>query len=110
MHLTLALNGGRPRVGARFRNRRPDATASYTSVRAALQTGDRIVVRGLIRTVSRDRRDVVMAWLQLALVVGPMGVAAIAMRRRRDPPDAYADIDVGTVSENWLAEQRGRKE
>ena len=51
-----------------------------------------------------------MVWLQLALVIALMGALAIAMRRRQVNPGDYADIDVGTVSENWLAEQRGRKE
>jgi len=50
-----------------------------------------------------------MVWLQLALVVGVIGVIAVAMRRGRVSPGAYADIDVGTVSESWLAEQRGGK-
>jgi hypothetical protein len=50
-----------------------------------------------------------MIWLRLALVVGLVGVIAIAMRRRRLAPHADPDIDVGTVSEGWLAEQRGSR-
>jgi hypothetical protein len=53
-----------------------------------------------------------MVWLQLALVVGLLGVLAVSMRRRRSvSPDSYTDIDidVGTVSEGWLAEQRGSR-
>jgi hypothetical protein len=50
-----------------------------------------------------------MIWLQLALIVGLLGVLAVAMRRRRVSLDPYPGIDVGTVSERWLAEQRGRK-
>ena len=50
--------------------------------------------------------------LQLAFVVALVGVLAVAVRRLRgvamDPyPDP--DIDVGTVSEGWLAEQRGSR-
>ena len=51
-----------------------------------------------------------MVWLYVALVVvGLMVAVAIAMGRRPVKPDPYADIDVGTVSEHWLAEQRGSK-
>lgn len=40
-----------------------------------------------------------MIWLQLALVVGLLGVLAVAMRRRRVSPNPYPSIDVGTVAE-----------
>ena len=52
-----------------------------------------------------------MDWLRLALVVGLVGVIviAIAMRHRRVTPQSDRDIDVGTVSEGWLAEQRGSR-
>jgi hypothetical protein len=50
-----------------------------------------------------------MAWLRLALVVGLVGVIVIAMRRRRVAPQSDRDIDVGTVTEGWLAEQRGSR-
>jgi hypothetical protein len=51
-----------------------------------------------------------MVWLQLALVVGLMGALAAALRRLHSvPPDSHSNIDVGTVSEGWLAEQRGSR-
>jgi hypothetical protein len=50
-----------------------------------------------------------MDWLQLALVVGLLGVVAVAMRRLLVSPNAQPDIDVGTLSESWLAEQRGSR-
>ena len=49
-----------------------------------------------------------MVWLQLALVVGLLGLLAVTMRRlHRVTPAPKPDIDVGTLSESWLAEQRG---
>jgi hypothetical protein len=51
-----------------------------------------------------------MLWLHLVFVLGLMGAVAIVMRRRHAKPGAYADVDVGTVSENWLAEQRASEE
>jgi hypothetical protein len=51
-----------------------------------------------------------MAWLQLALVVALLGVFAIIIRRlHRASPDSCTEIDVGTISESWLAEQRGSR-
>jgi hypothetical protein len=51
-----------------------------------------------------------MVWLQLALVVALLGVLAVTIRRlHRVSPDFYTDIDVGTVSERWLAEHRGSR-
>jgi hypothetical protein len=50
-----------------------------------------------------------MVWLQLALVVGLVGLLAVATRRLRVSPNSDPDIDVGTVSEGWLAEQRGSR-
>lgn len=51
-----------------------------------------------------------MLWLQLAVVVGLAGVlAAAVLRRHRVHSDSPHDIDVGTVSEGWLAEQRGSR-
>jgi hypothetical protein len=51
-----------------------------------------------------------MAWLQLALVLELLGAVAVAMRRVHSvSPNSYPDIDVGTVSENWLAQQRGNR-
>jgi hypothetical protein len=49
-----------------------------------------------------------MVWLQLALVVGLLGILAAAMRYgRRVFPDSHPHlgIDLGTVSEGWLADQ-----
>jgi hypothetical protein len=64
-----------------------------------------------IHTIARDLPDGHMMWVQIAIVVGLLGVIAVAaLRRRRVPPDVYADIDTGSVSENWLAEERGRKD
>ena len=51
-----------------------------------------------------------MSWLPLALIVGLLGALAVAVRRRhRVSSDEEDQIDVGTVSESWLAEQRGKK-
>jgi hypothetical protein len=50
-----------------------------------------------------------MAWLQLTLVVALLGVLAIAMRRLRVSANSDSDIDAGTVSESWLAAQRGSR-
>jgi hypothetical protein len=50
-----------------------------------------------------------MAWLQFAIVIGFLGVLAVAMRRFRASPNSDPDIDVGTLSESWLAEQRGSR-
>ena len=50
-----------------------------------------------------------MGWIPFALVIVVIVVLAIAMQRRRVSPDSYADIEAGTVSESWLAEQRGHK-
>jgi hypothetical protein len=51
-----------------------------------------------------------MAWLQFAIVIGFLGVLAVAMRRFRASPNSEPpDIDVGTLSESWLAEQRGTR-
>jgi hypothetical protein len=51
-----------------------------------------------------------MLWLLLAFVVGLIGVFAAKMRRRhRVSSDCLSDIDIGSVSETWLAEQRGSK-
>jgi hypothetical protein len=51
-----------------------------------------------------------MVWLQLALVVGLLGFLAVTIRwLHRVSPDFYTDIDVGTVSERWLAEHRGSR-
>jgi hypothetical protein len=50
-----------------------------------------------------------MGWIPVALVTVLIVVIAIAMRRRHASPDSYADIETGTVSESWLAEQRGNK-
>jgi hypothetical protein len=50
-----------------------------------------------------------MWWL--GLTTGTVLVAALFLRRvfARSSPSA-SQLDVGNVSENWLAEQRGRNE
>jgi len=50
-----------------------------------------------------------MLWVVLALVVGVVGGIAATMRRYHVSSDSASEIDVGTVSESWLAEQRGSK-
>jgi hypothetical protein len=63
----------------------------------------------MARSRSSSGGELTMAWFQLALVVGLLGVLAVAMRRLRVSPNADSDIDVGTVSESWLAEQRASR-
>jgi len=51
-----------------------------------------------------------MLWLPVALVVGLIGGLAVTLwRRQRVSSDDEQPIDVGTVSEGWLAEQRSKK-
>jgi len=51
-----------------------------------------------------------MVWLHLALVVGLIGVLAAAMRRLHAvSAHSNPEIDVGPVSQRWLAEQRGSR-
>jgi hypothetical protein len=50
-----------------------------------------------------------MAWVRLALAVALVAVIVVATRRRLFSPHSDSNIDVGPVSESWLAEQRGNK-
>jgi hypothetical protein len=51
------------------------------------------------------RRDVKAQALRLLLMTGSIGLLLVVARRlfRRRPPD----VNVGSVSEDWLAQQRG---
>jgi hypothetical protein len=61
-------------------------------------------------TISSDQPDCwSMLWVLLALVVGVVGGIAVAMRRYYVSSDFASEIDAGTVSDSWLAEQRGNK-
>jgi hypothetical protein len=46
-------------------------------------------------------------WLVLA---GVVAAAVAALWRRRAPARRGGDVEVGPVSDAWLAEQRGRKD
>lgn len=50
-----------------------------------------------------------MGWI-LGLVIVVLGVIATVVRRQHISRDANAGIDTATVSESWLAEQRGHKD
>ena len=45
----------------------------------------------------------------LGFVVALVGILVIVSRRLRSTRRAHSDIDAGTISESWLAEQRGSK-
>jgi hypothetical protein len=49
-------------------------------------------------------------WLRLAVIVGLRSIV-VAVRRylHRVSTESHRDIDVGAVSEGWLAEQRGSR-
>ena len=85
--------------------------ASSISVRAARQMVVRTVTSrspAVMRTTSRNQPDALRVWL-LLLVVGLLGVPAVTVRRRYRM-SAESDTDIhGSVSERWLAEQRGNK-
>jgi hypothetical protein len=50
-----------------------------------------------------------MAWLQVAIIVGLVGVIVMAMRRLRVSSNLDSDIDVDPVSDSWLAEHCGSR-
>jgi hypothetical protein len=56
MHRILALNGGRPKVGARFQKLRADATVSNTNVRVVRPTADRTAMF-IVSASSHDQPD-----------------------------------------------------
>ena len=48
-------------------------------------------------------------WL-LGIAAGGLIVAALILRRALSGSSSTSDIDVGTVSDGWIAEQKGRKD
>jgi len=107
---------GTSTVGARFLTRPIGDMVSPINVLAALLTAGGIVTHTpwiRTQTTSRNRPDECrMVWLQLTFVAGLVAVLAVAVRRRRSISTSYPDpdMDVGAVSEGWLAEQRGSKD
>ena len=52
-----------------------------------------------------------MSWLRIVLTVGVLAAIVAAVRQTvRGMPHPNPDIDVGAVSDGWLAQQRGREE
>jgi hypothetical protein len=105
---------GESKIGVRFLNEGTGGMASPINVLSAPRTAVRTGTSG--RHV-KERRCAIgpvtsVVWMQIAFAVGLLGVlGAIVLRFRPPTRDdrSTLDVDTGTLSESWLAAQRGSR-